>query len=82
MSESSSDAEPEIIRDLQDENWVCGVHGELDIDDLAVSVGGDVLCNFCAINAEMQPRRDDIDPRVSIQFDHDKDLDRDATPSL
>lgn len=59
--------DPEVVRDLKEQQWVCTTHGELDVDDLVVSVGGSVMCNYCSINQEVQPHLN-IDPRVEMRL--------------
>jgi len=56
----------EQIKDL----WVfCGVHGELDVEDISVGFDGGLHCEFCSLNQEMDTQNElDIDSSVEIEL--------------
>ena len=56
------------IDEIRNYTWICGIHGELETEDIGVSVSGQLVCNMCSINKEMQPHKD-IDPKIKMDLD-------------
>lgn len=60
-----------ILAKIKKHDWKCDTHGILSLDQIAVSVNGLLMCDFCSINSEMQPNRE-IDPSIEIVLEHEK----------
>jgi hypothetical protein len=53
---------------LEDMNPTCDTHGELALEDIGVTFGGQLCCTFCSLNQEMDVRNEfDIDPKIDLR---------------
>jgi formylmethanofuran dehydrogenase subunit E len=56
-----------VTEEIEEYEYKCNLHGELDLEDLALSHTGKILCEMCSVNAEMQPN-ENIDPSIKVIF--------------
>jgi len=60
----------------------CGTHGNLGPDDLSVGSDGQLHCQYCSINQEMDvDNQSDIDSSVTVDFAHRKSEDSSVSPT-
>jgi len=54
---------------IEDATFECNTHGELELEDLSLTLGGRIVCEFCSLNQEMDTRNEmDIDPVPEVDF--------------
>lgn len=63
-----TDYDKTVFDSLTDQTWVCDAHGELEVENIGVSVGGHLLCEICSIAREAQADQS-IDPKIEMKLD-------------
>lgn len=69
MAQSENPYERTVDEQLERLEVTCGVHGNLETEDLSVGFNGQLHCGFCSMDQEMDVRNErDIDSTVEVDL--------------